>query len=61
MTPKKGQYFYLPYCRLFRIYRYETVEDGFTLASPVSEEPYFFTREEAGRRVRELNGRREKP
>lgn len=56
MKPIVGQYYYAPRGRGFRIYRYTMVADGFRSASPVSDEPIFFDREEAKKRVYELNG-----
>lgn len=56
MKAKVGQYYYTPYGRGFRIYRYVHVTDMAAIASPVSEEPYFTDREAARRRVYELNG-----
>ena len=56
MKPKVGQYFYMPRGRNFRIYRYNHVSETTSSASPVNSEPYFSNREEARRRVYELNG-----
>lgn len=54
--PKVGQYYYTPRGRGWRIYRYTHVSDTGSAASPVLEEPIFFNREEARKRVYELNG-----
>lgn len=58
MTPKVGQYHYCLRGRYFRIYRYTHVAaDGSgTAASLVMDEPSFIDREEARKRVYELNG-----
>lgn len=56
MNAKVGQYFYTPHGNAFRIYRYDRVTAGATSASPVNEQPFFYDREEARKRVYELNG-----
>lgn len=56
MKPKVGQYFYIPRGQCFRIYRYDSVTASGTTASPVPDEPSFYNREEARKRVYELNG-----
>lgn len=60
MKPKVGQYFYTPRGRGFRIYRYDSVTETTSSASPVTSEPLYFNREEARKRVYELNGWRMK-
>lgn len=60
MKPKVGQYFYMPRGRSFRIYCYKSVSESTTIASPVDSEPIYHSREEARRRVYELNGWRMK-
>lgn len=54
--PKIGQYYYIIRGRSWRIYRYTHVSDTGAVASPVAEEPVFFNKEDARRRVYELNG-----
>ncbi len=54
--PKTGQYYYTPCGSSFRIYRYDHVSGHGGSASPVSEEPVFYNREDARKRVYELNG-----
>lgn len=56
MKPKVGQYFYAPRGRFFRIYRYDFVSAEATTAIPVQSEPFYADREQARRRVYELNG-----
>ena len=56
MKPQVGQYHYSPHGRGFRIYRYPEVTDNFQSASPVLNEPIFYDREKAKKRVYELNG-----
>ena len=56
MKPQVGQYHYSPHGRGFRIYRYTEVTDNFQSASPVLNEPIFYDREKAKKRVYELNG-----
>lgn len=56
MKPKKGEYFYMARGRNFCIYRYEYVDAKSFLAAPAPDEPPYWTREEARRRVYELNG-----
>ena len=56
MTPKVGQYFYTIYHSMYRIYRYDSVSDRATSASPVRDEPLYSNPEEARKRVYELNG-----
>lgn len=54
--PKVGQYHYALRGRFFRIYRYTSVTDSGTTATPVMEEPLLSDREQARRRVYQLNG-----
>ena len=61
MKPKVGQCYYTPRGRAFRIYRYDYVSDTVATASPLPDEPYYYNREEARKRVYELNGWRYKP
>lgn len=56
MIPKTGQYYYTLRGRFFRIYRYDSVTGTGSIASPVQEEPLFSDREQARKRVYELNG-----
>lgn len=56
MKAKVGQYYYTPRGHFFRIYRYDSVTDTGSTASPVQEEPLFSDREQARKRVYELNG-----
>lgn len=56
MKAKVGQYYYTPRGRFFRIYRYDSVTDTGSTASPVQAEPLFSDREQARKRVYELNG-----
>lgn len=56
MTPKVGQYHYEPRGRGFRIYRYYAVTESSCAAYPVPDEPIYRNREEARKRVYELNG-----
>lgn len=57
--PKEGQYFYKPHGRSFRIHRYLKVAGPACEISPCLEEHR--DREEARRRVYELNGWRYEP
>lgn len=54
---KAGQYYYIPVRRTFRIYRVGMSDSGggFT-GNPVVGEPPYYEREEARKRVFELNG-----
>lgn len=61
MKPKVGQCYYAPRGSAFRIYRYDSVCGTVTTASPLPDEPYYYNREEARKRVYELNGWRYKP
>lgn len=61
MKPKVGQYYYAPHGRFFHIYRWECVTETGGAASPVPDEPRFINREEARKRVYELNGWNYKP
>ena len=61
MKPKVGQCYYAPRGRAFRIYRYDYVGETTSSASPLPNEPYYYNREEARKRVYELNGWRYKP
>ena len=54
--PRTGQYYYAPHGRGFRIYRYVSVTAMTSTASPVTDEPIYYDREEAKKRVYELNG-----
>lgn len=56
MRPKVGQYYYAPYGRGFRIYRYDSVTENGSSASPVNSEPIYYNQEDARKRVYELNG-----
>ena len=56
MKAKVGQCYYAPRGRAFRIYRYVHVMASCTMAVPVDNEPLYRDREEARRRVYELNG-----
>lgn len=58
---KLGQYYYAPRGRGWRIYRYTSVTATGSVASPVVEEPIYFNREEARKRVYKLNGWNYKP
>lgn len=60
MKPKVGQYCYMPRGRVFRIYRYDFVSATASTLAAVPEEPVYYDREEARRRVYELNGWRYK-
>lgn len=60
MKPKVGQYFYAPHGQGFRIYCYDYVSDTGALSSPAMGEATYFEREEARKRVYELNGWRYK-
>ncbi len=51
MIPEKGQYYYNICGSAFRIYYY----DGVT-GSPVPDEPTYYSRDAARKRVYELNG-----
>lgn len=55
-----GQYFYERRGSAFQIYRYDCVRGTFSSASPVNGEKAYFDREEARKRVYELNGWRYK-
>lgn len=54
--PRVGQYFYTLRGRWFHIYRYVEVNGFGSSASPVDGEPTFLDREQARKRVYELNG-----
>lgn len=56
MKPKVGEYYYLPHGRGFRIYRYDEVTETGFVASPAMDEETLFSRDEARKRVYELNG-----
>lgn len=56
MKPKVGMYHYVFRGCGFRIYRYNSVAEKTSSASPVINEPIFYDREEARKRVYELNG-----
>lgn len=56
MKAKVGQCYYASRGRAFRIYRYVHVMASCTMAVPVDNEPLYRDREEARRRVYELNG-----
>lgn len=51
----------MPRGRVFRIYRYDFVSATASTLAAVPEEPVYYDREEARRRVYELNGWRYKP
>lgn len=56
MKAKTGMYFYARCGRGFQIYRYDSVTERGTAASPLRGEPHYYNREEARKRVYELNG-----
>lgn len=56
MKAKLGQYYYTPRGNGWRIYRYTHVSDTGFSGSAVTDEPTYFNREEAKKRVYELNG-----
>ncbi len=56
MKPKIGQYYYIPRGRFFRIYRYVDVSPNGCSGSPVYEEPLYENKEDARKRVYQLNG-----
>lgn len=56
IMPRVGEYFYQVSGRHYRIYRYTKVTSRASLASPVHSEQFFRNREDARRRVYELNG-----
>lgn len=56
MKPKIGQYYYIPRGRFFRIYRYVDVSPDGCSGSPVCEEPLYENKEDARKRVYQLNG-----
>ena len=60
MKPKVGQYCYDRRDHAFRIYRYISVTETGSVASPVQGEKAYFDSEEARKRVYELNGWRYK-
>lgn len=52
-----GEYYYTPHNRGYRIYRCDSVtEGGSAAASPLRDEPTYYDREKARKRVYELNG-----
>lgn len=53
---KKGQYHYTPCGRQFRIYICTEANEQGNSSSPVYSEPFFNDREQARKRVYELNG-----
>lgn len=53
---KAGQYYYIPVRRTFRIYRVGDNSGGTFIGNAVAGEPAYHDREEARRRVFELNG-----
>lgn len=55
-NPRVGLCYYAPRGRGFRIYRYDSVTTTTSTASPVPDEPIYFDREEARKRVYQLNG-----
>lgn len=61
MQPKVGQYYFAPRGRHFCIYRYTHVSENGSAASPVTSERPFTDKEDARRRVYELNGWRYTP
>lgn len=56
MKPETGMCYYAPRGRGFRIYRYDSVTEHGSTASPLRDEPTYYDREEARKRVYELNG-----
>lgn len=57
MRPKVGQYFYTYHGTGIRIYQYTEVHQHGTIVSePVPGEAVYFNREDARKRVYELNG-----
>lgn len=58
---KQGEYSYQPDGRHFRIYICTYVDGRSTTSDPVREEPLYTDREEARRRVYQLNGWNYKP
>ena len=56
MKPKVGQYYYTFHGKGYRIFQYIEVTDRGSSAAPVHEEPTYFNREAARKRVYELNG-----
>ena len=56
MKPKVGQCFYERRFKTFRIYRYDHVTEHGGSASPLPDEPAYDDREEARKRVYQLNG-----
>ena len=61
MKPKVGQCYYAPRGRGFYIYRYDFVGATTSTAVLLPDEPIYRDREEARKRVYELNGWRYKP
>lgn len=53
---RPGQCYYEPYGRGFRIYRCEENFGEYFYATPLPDEPIYYNREEAKKRVYELNG-----
>lgn len=53
---KKGEYSYQPHGRQFRIYVCTYADGRTTMSDPVRDEPFYNNREDARRRVYELNG-----
>lgn len=58
---KKGEYSYSPHGRQFRIYICTQSDEHGSMSSPVRTEPFFNDREQARKRVYELNGWNYKP
>lgn len=56
MKPKIGMCYYAPRGRGFRIYRYDSVTEQGSTASPLRDEPIYYDREKVRKRVYELNG-----
>ena len=56
MKPQVGQYHFSRHGQCYAISRYTNVTDNFQSASPVLNEPIFYDREKAKKRVYELNG-----
>lgn len=56
MEPKEGQYYYAPYMSGYKIYVWANVTEHGCSAKAVDGEPLYYEREEAKRRVYELNG-----
>lgn len=53
---KLGEYYYTPKGRHFAIYVVDSVSNGVTTGRPAEGEKLYYDREEARKRVYELNG-----